>query len=80
MNVLCVAFCTGGGGAGGSRSKQCHRPVKQNASPGEQSEVPRPRWKPGRATQGHFPELTGESVNFLKFGKFSTGSVQTGSE
>ena len=23
-------------------------PVKQNASPGEQSEAPRPRWKPGQ--------------------------------
>ena len=23
-------------------------PVQQNASPGEQSEAPRPRWKPGQ--------------------------------
>ena len=32
----------------GSTSKQCPRPVKQNASPGEQSEAPRQRWKPGQ--------------------------------
>ena len=50
-------------------------PVKQNASPGEQSEAPRPRWKPGQEQhpgpenqdsqhmpeqpRGYFPELWG---------------------
>ena len=47
---MCCAsrFCTGGGGAPGSRSKQCPRALKQNASPGEQSEALRRRWKPGQ--------------------------------
>ena len=31
---------------------KCPRPMKQNASPGEQSEAPRRRWKPG---QGQHP-------------------------
>ena len=33
-----------------------HGPVKQNASPGEQSEAPRPRWKPGQG-QNPGPEI-----------------------
>ena len=47
---MCCASCfrTGGKGAAGSRSKQ--GPMKQNASPGEQSEAPRRRWKPGRSS------------------------------
>ena len=45
-NMCCASrFCTGGGGAAGSNVQG---PVKQNASPGEQSEAPRPRWKPGQ--------------------------------
>ena len=53
-----------------------HGPVKQNASPGEQSEAPRPRWKPGQGQnpgpenqdnqhmleqpRGYFPDFDGK--------------------
>ena len=49
-NMCCASrFCTGGVGAAGSRSKQCPRARKrQNASPEEQPEAPRPRWKLGQ--------------------------------
>ena len=56
-------------------------PVKQNTSPGEQSEAPRPRWKPGQEQnpgpenqdsqhmleqpRGYFPEIFGGMVNDL---------------
>ena len=48
---MCCAsrFCTAGRGAAGSRSKQMSKgPGSKNASPGEQSEAPRRRWKPGQ--------------------------------
>ena len=47
---MCCAsrFWTDGGGVAGSRPSNVQGPVKQNASPGEQSEGPRPRWKPGQ--------------------------------
>ena len=72
---MCCAsrFCTVVGAAAGSRSKQnVQGPVKLNASAGEQSKAPRPRWKPGQEQnpgpenqdsqhmleqpRGHFPE------------------------
>ena len=62
-NMCCSSrFCTGGGGAAGSRSKQCPRARKANASPGEQSEAPRPRWKPGQG-QNPRPENPGQSAH-----------------
>ena len=48
---MCCAsrFCMGGRGAAGSRSKNLlEGAMKQNASPGEQSEAPRRRRKPGQ--------------------------------
>ena len=58
-------------------------PVKQNASPGERSEAPRPRWKPGqeqnpgpenRDTQhmleqprGYFPERGGLEFQYVTY-------------
>ena len=49
-NLCCAScFCTGGRGAAGSRSKaNVQGPMKPNARPGEQSEAPRRRWKPGQ--------------------------------
>ena len=84
-NMCCVSrFCTDGRGAAGSRCKQCPGgPVKQNASPGEQSEAPRPRWKPGQEQhpgpenqdsqhmleqpRGSFLDLSSETPRQLKF-------------
>ena len=71
--VLCILFSNGWWGSCGRRSKHSvQRPVKQNASPGEQSEAARPRRKPGQEQNpgpenqdsqhmleqpgGHFPE------------------------
>ena len=46
-NMCCASrFCTGVGGQQIQASVQ--GPMKQNASPGEQPEAPRPRWKPGQ--------------------------------
>ena len=48
-NMCCASrFCMGGGGAEAADPSNVQGPVKQNASPGEQSEAPRPRWKPGQ--------------------------------
>ena len=59
-------------------------PVKQNASPGEQSEAPRRRWKPGQGQhpgpenqdsqdmpkqpRGYFPDLNKDSYRVARFG------------
>ena len=58
-------------------------PVKQNASPGEQSKAPRPRWKPGQEQnprpenqdsqhmleqpRGYFPDFRIFSIGFFPF-------------
>ena len=43
----CVPFLQGRWGSCGQQIQaNVQRPIKQNASPGEQSEAPRPRWKP----------------------------------
>ena len=77
--ITCCAsrFCTGGGGVAGADPSNVQGPVKQNASPGEHTEAPRPRWKPGQEQnpgpenqdnqhmleqpRGHFPTVFGDS-------------------
>ena len=50
-------------------------PVKQNASPGEQSEAPRPRWKPGQE-QNPGPENQ-DSQHMLEQPRVSGAEIQT---
>ena len=72
--MLCVPFLHGRWGSCGQQIQaNVQRPIKQNVSPGEQSEAPRPRWKPGQEQnpgpenqdsqhmleqpRGYFPEI-----------------------